>query len=58
VTRLLGYVSTTDTGTIRDALIKKGLIYSPRHGLVDFTVPLFAGFMRRQHPLNELAVEA
>jgi hypothetical protein len=58
VTKLLGYASTTDTGTIRDALIKKGLIYSPRHGLVDFTVPLFAAFMRRQHPLNELAAEA
>lgn len=57
VTRLLGYASTTDTGTIRDALIKKGLIYGPRHGLVDFTVPLFADFMRRQHPLDELAVE-
>ena len=57
VTRLLGYASTTDTGTIRDALIKKGLIYSPRHGLVDFTVPLFAAFMRRQHPLNELTAE-
>jgi len=57
VTRLLGYASTTDTGTIRDALIKKGLIYSPRHGLVDFTVPLFAAFMRRQHPLRELLEE-
>lgn len=58
VTRQLGYVSTTETGVIRDGLIKKGLIFSPRHGLVDFTVPLFAGFMRRQHPLNELAAEA
>lgn len=58
VTRELGYTSTTETGTIRDSLIKKGLIYSPRHGLVDFTVPLFADFMRRQHPLAELAPEA
>ncbi len=57
VTRVLGYSSTTETGPIRDALIKKGLIYSPRHGLVDFTVPLFADFMRRQHPLAELAPE-
>ncbi|MBA3401004.1 MAG: ATP-binding protein [Actinobacteria bacterium] len=57
VTRQLGYVSTTETGPIRDTLIKKGLIYSPRHGLVEFTVPLFADFMRRQHPPAELALE-
>ena len=57
VTRLLGYTSTTETGPTRDALIKKGLVYSPRHGLVDFTVPLFADFMRRQHPLNDLEQE-
>jgi AAA ATPase domain len=55
VTRQLGYSSTTETGPTRDSLIKKGLIYSPRHGLVDFTVPLFAVFMRRQHPISELA---
>ena len=55
VTRRLGYASTTETGTIRDSLIKKGLIYSPRHGEIDFTVPLFADFMRRRHTLAELA---
>jgi hypothetical protein len=26
----------------REALIRKGLIWSPRRGQVDFTVPLFA----------------
>jgi len=35
----------------REALIHKGLIWSPRRGLVDFTVPLFAEFMREHHPL-------
>jgi hypothetical protein len=35
----------------RDALIRKGLMYSPRHGTIDFTVPHFADFMRRQHPV-------
>jgi AAA ATPase domain len=30
----------------RDSLIQKGLIWSPRRGLVDFTVPLFADFLR------------
>jgi hypothetical protein len=35
----------------RDALIRKGLIWSPRRGVVDFTVPLFAEFLREHHPL-------
>lgn len=32
---------------IRNNLIKKGMIYSPSHGDTDFTVPLFADFMKR-----------
>ena len=32
---------------IRNGLIKKGMIYSPSHGDTDFTVPLFADFMKR-----------
>jgi hypothetical protein len=55
VTRRLGYASTTETAAIRDSLLRKGLIYSPRHGSVDFTVPLFADFMRRRHPFADLA---
>jgi hypothetical protein len=35
----------------RDSLIQKGLIWSPRRGQVDFTVPLFAEFLRENHPL-------
>jgi hypothetical protein len=35
----------------RDALIKKGIIYSPEHGQLAFTVPLFDGFMRRIEPI-------
>jgi len=35
----------------RDSLIKKGLIFSPDHGEVDFTVPHFSPFMRRRYPL-------
>ena len=30
----------------RESLIQKGLIWSPRRGQVDFTVPLFAEFLR------------
>jgi hypothetical protein len=36
----------------RDSLIQKGLIWSPRRGQVDFTVPLFAEFLRDNHPLG------
>lgn len=34
----------------RDSLIQKGLIWSPRRGQLDFTVPLFAEFLRDNHP--------
>jgi hypothetical protein len=36
----------------RDALIQKGLIWSPRRGRVDFTVPLFANYLRDNHPVD------
>jgi hypothetical protein len=31
----------------------KGLLYSPQRGLIDFTSPLFAGYIRRHHPLAD-----
>jgi hypothetical protein len=37
-------------GPVRDALIKSGMIYSPKYGLAAFTVPLFDEFMKRKHP--------
>ena len=36
----------------REALITKGLIWSPRRGHLDFTVPLFAEYLRDNHPLE------
>lgn len=33
-----------------NALIAKGMLYSPAHGDTAFTVPLFDGFMRRIMP--------
>lgn len=36
----------------RDALIQKGIIWAPRRGRVDFTVPLFAEYLRENHPLS------
>jgi hypothetical protein len=43
--------AVSSTSVVRDSLIKKGLIYSPDHGEVDFTVPHFSPFMRRRYPL-------
>lgn len=40
--------TTTQVGPLRDAVIKKGLCYSPSHGLIDFTVPMFGMFIRRE----------
>lgn len=41
------------TSPQRDSLIKKGLIYSPDRGQVDFTVPKFSPFMRHRYPLGK-----
>lgn len=38
-------------GPLRAGLIKKGMIYSPAHGDMAFTVPLFDDFMRRAIPV-------
>ncbi|HEU0264540.1 MAG TPA: ATP-binding protein, partial [Geobacterales bacterium] len=43
-------VKVTSLGPVRAKLIKKGMIYSPTHGNMDFTVPLFDEFMRRVIP--------
>jgi hypothetical protein len=45
----LGVKSST-VGPVRDKLIKKGMVYSPEHGKMAFTVPLFDEFMRRIMP--------
>lgn len=39
-------------GPARAKIIKKGMIYSTDHGFLDFTVPLFADYMRRQEDLS------
>ena len=43
-------VKSTSLGPVRAKLIKKGMIYSPTHGDMAFTVPLFDEFMRRAIP--------
>jgi hypothetical protein len=43
----------TSVAPIRNALIAKGMLYSPAHGDTAFTVPLFDGFMKRIIPEYE-----
>ena len=43
-------VKITGLGPVRAKLIKKGMIYSPAHGDMAFTVPLFDEFMIRAMP--------
>jgi hypothetical protein len=49
IARLLGR-ATTDVGPRREALIRKGMIWSPAHGDTAFTVPLFDSFIKRAMP--------
>ncbi|MBU3699398.1 MAG: ATP-binding protein [Candidatus Kapabacteria bacterium] len=42
--------SLQELAALRSRLIEKGMIYSPRHGLIDFTVPLFGQFILRRMP--------
>jgi len=49
ISDILGAKITT-LGPVRANLIKKGMIYSPAHGDMAFTVPLFDEFMRRAIP--------
>ncbi|WP_010316356.1 ATP-binding protein [Synechococcus sp. CB0205] len=34
-------------GPLRSGLIRKGMVWSPSHGMTAFTVPMFDGFMQR-----------
>ena len=49
IARLLGRSVQAAAG-LRDQLIRKGMIWSPRHGDTAFTAPLFDRFMRRIMP--------
>lgn len=43
-------VKISSVGPVRSSLIRKGVIYSPLHGELAFTVPLFDEFMKRSIP--------
>lgn len=47
-------IKITSLGPTRANLIRKGMIYSPSHGSMAFTVPLFDEFMRRTIPEFEV----
>ena len=40
--------SQTSLAPLRASIIRKGMIYSPVYGYVDFTVPLFGAFLQRR----------
>lgn len=44
------YAELNTLGPVRSSLIKQGMVYSPSHGEMAFTVPLFGEFMRRAKP--------
>lgn len=39
-------------GPVRSTLIRKGFVYSPQHGEVDYTVPMFDQYIRRNFDLS------
>jgi hypothetical protein len=43
-------VKVQSVAPLRNGLIRKGMIYSPSHGDIEFTVPLFGEFMLRVMP--------
>jgi hypothetical protein len=43
-------IKASSIGPNRAALIAKGLVFSPEHGQIAFTVPGMAGYIRRNHP--------
>lgn len=49
-----GYRTRSSASAPRDGLLRKDLVWSPRRGAIDFTVPLFAGYIRRNHPREAL----
>jgi hypothetical protein len=51
VARAYGAKDQRGVSMHREGLIQKGLIWVPRRGQLDFTVPLFAEYLRENHPL-------
>jgi hypothetical protein len=52
IANLLGR-TTTSLSPLRDELMRSAVIYSPRRGYIDFTVPHCARFVRRHYPFEK-----
>ena len=50
IVRALGKRSASQLSVQRESLIRKGLVYSPRTGQLDFTVPMFSDYLLRRFP--------
>lgn len=48
VVHAMGRRSASQLSVQRESLIRKGLVYSPRTGFLDFTVPMFADYLLRR----------
>jgi AAA ATPase domain len=48
ITRALGKDDQRSLSVRRNTMIKKGLVYAPQHGHLDYTVPRFADFLERR----------
>jgi hypothetical protein len=46
IAKAAGYSKTSQTTVFRENLLEKHLIYSPDRGLLDFTIPHFARYLR------------
>jgi len=51
IARVYGAKDQRGVSIHRDALIQKGIIWAPRRGQVDFSVPLFAEYLRETYPI-------
>ena len=51
IAALLGR-ATTSLSPVRNDLMRSAVIYSPRRGYVDFTVPYCASLLRRNYPFE------
>jgi hypothetical protein len=47
--RAAGYANIGGASVVREELIEKELIWSPRRAYIDFTVPRFAQYLRANH---------
>jgi hypothetical protein len=46
IARAMGYAKATQVSVFRDGLLRKHLVFSVDRGLLDFTVPFFARYLR------------